>query len=84
MTIYPLWFTDIFNNWTEVCKNILKNINARSCTQEPPDEDVIYKALWIALKSDIQTTAIILSAKWTTPIKIMFKETLLEYIRKYS
>ena len=57
---------------------------ARSCTQEPPDEDVIYKALWIALKSDIQTTAMILSAKWTTPTKIIFKETLLEYIRKYS
>ena len=57
---------------------------ARQCTQEPPDEDVIYKALWIALKSDIQTTAMILSAKWTTPSKIMFKETLLEYIKKYA
>lgn len=57
---------------------------ARQCTQEPPDEDVIYKALWIALKSDIQTTAMILSAKYTTPTKILFKETLLEYIRKYA
>ena len=58
--------------------------HAKRCTKEPPDEDVIYKALWIALKSNIQTTAMIISAKQTTPTKVMFKETLLDYIKRYS
>ena len=57
---------------------------ARTCTKVPPDEDVIYKALWIALKCDIQTTAMMIAAKWTTPTKILFKETLQEFIRLYK
>ena len=57
---------------------------AKQCTREPPDEDVVYKALWIALKNDIQTTAMIITAKSTTPTKIMFKETLIDYIKKYA
>lgn len=57
---------------------------AKTCKKEPPDEDVIYKALWIALKSDIQTTAMIISAKQTTPTKVIFKETLIDYINRYS
>ena len=57
---------------------------AKQCTKEPPDDDVVNKALWLALKNDIQTTAMIVTAKYTTPTKIMFKEILTEYIKNYD
>ena len=57
---------------------------ARMCARVPPHTDVINKGFWLALKSDIQTTAMIISAKSTTPTKIFFKDFLNEYIKTYS
>lgn len=57
---------------------------AKQCKRVPDDSDVVNKALYLALQNDIQTTAMIVTAKSTTPTKLMFKETLHEFIRLYS
>lgn len=51
---------------------------------EPPDEDIINKAIFIGLRNEIQVKALLMIIEMFPPTKIVVKILLKQYLKKYS